>query len=78
MTSPLTVALLEQLVRTGVIDADDIHEMATRLDEAGDTDDARICRATFFQASAPTQAEWEAQQRRSRFEVVPDGGNCAD
>lgn len=75
MTSQLTVALLEQLVRSGIFDADDIDEMATRLDEAGHTDDARSARATFLQAQAPTQAEWEAQQRRAQIEVVPDGGN---
>lgn len=78
MTSPLTAALIEQMVRNGLLDADDIDEMATRLDAAGHTDDARRCRAAFVQAHAPSQSDWEAQQRRARIQAVPDGGNRAD
>lgn len=75
MPDTLTIALLEQLVRSGLFDADDIDDMATRLDAAGETDAGRIARATFLQAMAPTQAEWEAERRRARFAIVPDGGN---
>lgn len=72
------MALLEQLVRTGLLDADDIDEMATRLEHRGHADDARACMAAFVQASAPTQAEWEVQQRRAQIQAVPDGGNRTD
>lgn len=66
------------MVRNGLLDADDIDEMATRLDEAGHTDDARIARATFLQAAAPSKAEWEALQRRAQIRTVSDGGNPVD
>ncbi|WP_447724628.1 hypothetical protein [Sphingomonas koreensis] len=78
MSSPLTRALLEQMIRTGLLDADDIDEMATRLDAAGNTDDARIARATFLQAHAPSQSEWEVEQRRAQIRAIPDGGNRTD
>jgi polyhydroxyalkanoate synthesis regulator phasin len=78
VTPPLIAALIKQLVRNGALDADDIDEMATRLEQSGHPDEARACMAAFVQASAPSQAEWEAQQRRSRMQVVPDGGNQPD
>lgn len=75
MPSPLTESLIEQLVRIGVLDADDVDDMARRLDADGYTDDSRIARAAFVKAVAPNQSEWEAGQRRSRMQIVPDGGN---
>lgn len=72
MASPLTIALIEQLVRVGVLDADDIGEMAERLEASGDSEDAHLCRAAFVQALAPTQSEWEAERRRARMRVVED------
>lgn len=76
VASPLTLALIEQLVRLGVMSADDIDDMATRLDADGDTADAHLCRTAFVKAHAPTQQEWEEEQRRARLRVVPDGGNA--
>lgn len=75
MADPLTVALIEQLVRSGTLGADDIDDMAARLEAEGDTESARAARAAFVRASAPSQSEWEAQRRRARIRAVPDGGN---
>lgn len=75
MPSPLTIALIEQLVRVGVLEADDIDEMASRLEASGDRDDAHQCRTAYVQALAPSASDWEAEQRRARMRVISDGGN---
>lgn len=71
------MALMAHLVKRGDLDADEIEDMATALEGAGKPVAARLCRASFIQAIAPTQSEWEAERRRARFEVVSDGGNGA-
>jgi hypothetical protein len=73
--SPLTEALIEQLVRVGVLEAEDIDEMAARLDAGDRREDARAARIAFVQAQAPSDSEWEAERRRARMHVVSDGGN---
>ncbi|WP_422057709.1 hypothetical protein [Sphingomonas sp.] len=76
MSSALTRALLEHLVRTGIFDADDIHAIATSLDADGEADDARACRAALLRGSITSESHYEAERRRARFEVVTDGGNA--
>lgn len=72
----IALALIRQLCRAGVLGADDIDVIAAELEAAGRTDDAHAVRCELLAADAPTQAEWEAEQRRKRLRVVPpDGGN---
>lgn len=85
VTDPLLLALLEQLVRNGTLDADDITEMADRLEAAGDeahAHAAHLTRCALIQASAPSQSDWEADWRRRQIRErtaflnrKPDGGN---
>ena len=79
---PTAFHLLQQLVRKGILDLEDCEEMAARLSEEGQDDDAHAVRAAWFEASGPTVAE----ERRANFSVVqmvprvklgPDGGNAA-
>lgn len=70
-----TLALIRQLCRDGILDSDGIDAIAADLEARGLADKAHAVRCELLQAEAPTQAEWEAERRRSRFAVVePDGG----
>lgn len=75
MSDKIALALMRQLLRTEAIDDEDVNAIADDLDQQGEDHAAHLTRLTIIEASAPSQAEWEVQQRRSRFEVVPDGGN---
>lgn len=70
------MALITHMVRVSALDADDIDDMAAALDEQGERDAARICRAAFAQALAPSASDWNAQRARNRMRLVSsDGGN---
>jgi hypothetical protein len=70
--SPLTLALLEHLVRIGTLSADDIDTIAEQLEAVSESGEAHACRMTYLQALAPTQSEWEAERRRKHMRLVPD------
>ena len=67
----LAFHLLLQLIRRGVLGSEDIDEIAARLQSEGETDAAHAVRAAPLEAFPPDQAEW----RRSKLKLVPDGGN---
>lgn len=69
------MALMAHFVKRGDLDADDIESIATALEDRRKPEAARLCRTSFVYASALSPSEWEAEQRRARFEVVSDGGN---
>jgi hypothetical protein len=75
----LIIALVEQLVRKGALNADDVDAMAERLDGEGEDEAAHWARAALVQAMATPASEWSADQARSRFRIVTsDGGNRED
>jgi hypothetical protein len=63
---PAALALIKQLYKRGLIDLDDIEEMA---DEAG-PESAHLIRMMAIEAEAPSQADWEAERARRQFRVV--------
>jgi hypothetical protein len=74
MTTPITFHLIQQLAQKGVLDLDDIEEMARRLHEEGEEEDARMVRGAYMEAHGTSEADF----RRSQMHVVPiapDGGN---
>lgn len=75
---PATLALIRRLCAEGVISSDDVDAIAEDLDERGEAEVAHAVRCEFIQAIAPSESDWQAEQRRSRFEIVPtpDGGNA--
>lgn len=72
----IALALIQHLIRTDQLNGEDVNAIADTL-EAGDEDkSAHLVRLQLIEASAPSQVDWEAGQRRARFRVVPaDGGN---
>lgn len=73
---PLILALITQLVRRGDLDADDIDQMATGLEEEGEGEAAHLCRAAFVEAHAPSASDWNAERARARMRLIKtDGGN---
>lgn len=75
MAEPLAEALIAQLVRSGVLSDGDIAAIADALDAANEPDAAHQARVSMIEAQAPTDANWNAEKRRSRLHIVPDGGN---
>jgi hypothetical protein len=74
---PATLALIRRLCAEGIIGQADVDAIANDLDERGKPDAAHAVRCEFIQAIAPSESEWQAERRRSRFEIVPpDGGNA--
>jgi hypothetical protein len=72
----IALALIRQLCRAGALDAAEIEAIAAALEADGAPDDAHLVRCEMLNAVAPTQSEWEAEQRRGRMRIVPpDGGN---
>tara|TARA_Y100001951_G_scaffold100969_1_gene105153 strand:- start:1307 stop:1537 length:231 start_codon:yes stop_codon:yes gene_type:complete len=71
----ILLAMLSHDLRTGTKDADDINAIADWLDERGESEEAHVVRCALIYANVPSQSDWEAQKRRERFEIVPDGGN---
>lgn len=67
----LAYHLLLQLLKRGDLDQADIEAIAARLEEEGEADAAHAVRAALLEADAPSEAEF----RRSRMRLVPDGGN---
>lgn len=63
-------ALIVALIRAGALDPDDM------LAIEGLSEDARAhIEALIVEAAAPSQADWQAEQRRKRLRIVtPDGG----
>lgn len=75
MSDKIALALIRHLLRTDAIDDEDVAAIADDLDAQGEAHAGHLTRLTIIEAATPSQAEWEVQQRRARFEVVPDGGN---
>lgn len=62
-------AVLVQMLRSGALSEDDVIAAAAGLpDEA-----AHFLKCRIIEASAPTPAEWEAEQARSRFHSIEGG-----
>jgi len=76
VSDPIALALIQHLVRTEQFDADDIASIAELLEAKGRSAEAHLVMVQMVEAAAPSQSEWEADQRRSRFRVIKaDGGN---
>lgn len=69
----IALVIVQQLIKRGVLDQDDAIEIAENLQERGLEDEALAVTMAPLYANQTPQAEWEAQQRRSRFEIVPKG-----
>lgn len=74
-SDPIALALIRELCRQGSLDASDIERIATDLEASGHGDEAHAVRCELLKASAPSVSDWQAEQRRARFTVLPDGGN---
>lgn len=71
----IALALIRELCRGGALDSSDIERMAIDLEADGHGDEGHAVRCELLKASAPSVSEWQAEQRRRRFSVIPDGGN---
>ena len=75
MSEPLAEALMAHLLRVGLLDGDDIHDIATTLERMQQPEAAHIARCSLIRAIEPDAIEESAQEARSRFRVIePDGG----
>lgn len=74
----LAIAMLDQLVRAGALGADDLNDMADRLEAEGDDQAAHWARAALVTATvAGITSDERADDARSRFRVL-DGGNGSE
>lgn len=72
MSNALSIALISQLVKTGVLDQDDIEEMVASLERFGHEDEALQAKGAFVEAMLGTSSD--AEFARSKLRVI-DGGN---
>ena len=75
MSNALSIALISQLVKTGVLDQDDIEEMAASLERFGHEDEASQANGAILEAMLGTASD--AEFARSKLRVI-DGGNQSD
>jgi len=76
VSNAIALALIQHLIRTEQFDTTDVDAIADALERKDDDHAAHLVRLQLIEASAPTQAEWEADRRRAQFRVIPaDGGN---
>lgn len=75
----LSYAMLVQMIRAGVLDADDVEAMASQLDRDEEHDAAIRARAALIEGSADDNATWQRGKvvMIPRMHLVPpsDGGN---
>jgi hypothetical protein len=57
-------ALVVQMLRSGAIDEDDVAKASEELEAQNDPEAADSLRCMIIRASAPTQSEWIAENRR--------------
>lgn len=75
-SDPLADAILAHLIRKGILEEADAVEIADRLDAMGEESAAHMARCAIVRAREPSQADWEAERRRSKLRLItPDGGN---
>lgn len=73
LTERVMNALVVQLIKSGVIDPDDVIEAADGLDEGGDTDAGHALRCLLLYASAAADDESPAVRARARFQSIEGG-----
>jgi hypothetical protein len=72
----LILAVLDQLLRVGVLDGEDADEIAERLEKEGQGEAAHWARAALVQAIVAPERVREVPDARELFRIVrPDGGN---
>lgn len=79
MNDPL-FHVLAQLVRKGLLDVDDIDEIAARLTDEGQDDEAHDVRAAFAEAHVEKPAPHRPHLvpvEKLQFRYLADGGNDA-
>lgn len=77
--------MMRELYRRDIVTDDILDEVASRLsasaDRVGGTEAeiaehaAHMATMLPIEAAAPSQSDWEAERRRARMRIVPDGGN---
>ncbi|KHL24199.1 hypothetical protein PK98_14455 [Croceibacterium mercuriale] len=70
-------ALIEHLVRSGLLDGDDIADICERLKRSGDDAAAREFAALMLRGMKPDQSERAADRARERFHAI-EGGKTSD
>lgn len=70
-------ALIEHLVRSGVLDGDDIAEICERLTRGGDDAAAREFATLMLRGMKPEQSDRAADRARGQFHAI-EGGRTSD
>jgi hypothetical protein len=70
-------ALIEHLVRSGLLDSDDIAEICERLSRSGDDAAAREFATLMLRGMKPDPTERGADRARQQFRAI-DGGRTSD
>lgn len=66
-------ALIEHMVRSGLLDGDDIAEICERLKANGDDAAAYEFACLMLRGMASEQSHWEADRARARFHTIAGG-----
>ena len=72
--SALAIATLEQLVRVGALDSDDLSDMAERLEQNGEDEAAHWARCAALGIGIGSTSDERAEDARAKFRAI-DGGN---